>query len=326
MSRRERPSLPGSAFHLTARLHQREALLLPDLRTEVVSIIRGQLCFSDVELLAYAVMPNHFHLVIRQGVAPLHRFMQPVMRRTARLVHRAHGRAGHVFERRYRDHACSNPLHLRNAIVYTHLNPVRAGLAQRPEAYPWTSHNAWTSGAAAADGSADPVSLDRGLALFATGRDRTTAELRQDYIAFVAWRVEIDRLSDDDHGVADPTACPTAPAVDQGDANWVDHFSSAPALHSPGPEPGPRAAAVGKPLDLADIARLVVAEADERLDLDLVRSRFRRPPYVTVRNSIIRRCAAVGYKGVQIAAYLRISPRTVSAVLCADRRRRLAPK
>lgn len=324
MSRRERPNLPGCAFHLTARIHQREELLTPELRTHVVGIIRDQVRCSDVDLLAYAIMPNHFHLVIRQGVEPLDRTMQPIMRRTALLVHRAHDREGHVFERRYRDHACSDPLYLRNAIVYTHLNPVRAGLTRRADEYGWTSHNAWGHDGPAADGRADPVTLARGLPLFATAAPRSSAELRQDYMAFIAWREALDRERAADGAAGDGAVrCGAAPDVDHGDANWVHHFSIARAWPDE-PADGPKLhEGTLKPPDLADIARLVVADCALTLDPALVRSRWGGPAYVEARHSIIRRAAAAGFKGVQIAAYLKVSARAVSAVLSADRRRRL---
>ena len=321
MSRRERPHLPGSAFHLTARIQNREALLTAELRSRVITIIRDQLDFCDVELLAYAIMPNHFHLVIRQGGAPLWRFMQPIMRRTALLVQRTFDREGHVFERRYRDRACSNPFHLRNSAAYTHMNPVRAGLTTRPEGYAWTSHNAWLGQENAADGKVDPVALDRALPLFATAETRSLAELREDYRAFLAWRVAADRSGDSDTVETLPeVACP---AFHHGDANWVRDFSRPwPALGGDGA--ASLATDAPKRPDLSDIARLAVAASEPGIDPALVRSRWGGLAYSRTRAAIILEAASAGYKGVQIADYLRISARAVSAVLSANRRRRRA--
>src|SRR5690606_28499612 len=95
------------------------------------------------ELFAYVIMPNHLHLVLRQGEEPLWRFMQPYLRRIAIQVQRTHEREGRVFERRYRDRYCADADHLRTAILYTHLNPIRAGLCSDPREYPWSSHLAW---------------------------------------------------------------------------------------------------------------------------------------------------------------------------------------
>ncbi|HUG38980.1 MAG TPA: transposase [Longimicrobiales bacterium] len=183
MGRSFRPNLPGGTFHLTSRLQGREALFTPALRTRFVAAMRAQVAHSDVALLAYVIMPNHFHLVLQQGDAPLFRFMQPLLRRVALMVQRRHRREGHVFERRYRDNPCGDADHLRNAIVYTHLNPVRARLCDEAGAYPWSSHGLWAGGRAAADGGRHPVNLERAASLVDLAPDPDYGQLRRAYIA-----------------------------------------------------------------------------------------------------------------------------------------------
>ena len=117
MGRRLRPHLPGATFHLTSRLHAGLPRFTPGMRTRAVGILREEVDRSNVDMLAYVIMPNHFHLVLRQGEAPLHRFMQPWLTRIALLVQRTWGCVGHVFERRYRDSLCDLD-HLRYAIDY----------------------------------------------------------------------------------------------------------------------------------------------------------------------------------------------------------------
>ena len=156
MGRRLRPHLPGATFHLTSRLHAGLPRFTPGMRTRAVGILREEVDRSDIDMLAYVIMPNHFHLVLRQGEAPLHRFMQPWLTRIALLVQRTWGCVGHVFERRYRDSVCDLD-HLRHAIDYTHRNPVRAGLCRLPDRYAWSSYGAWTDGPPAADGGPHPV-------------------------------------------------------------------------------------------------------------------------------------------------------------------------
>jgi len=320
--RRPRPYQPASAFHLTTRLHRREALFTPELRTALVGIIREQVFFSDVELLAYAIMPNHFHLVIRQGRAPLHAFMQPIVRRAALLIQRVYKREGYVFERRYRDRPCADPHHLRNAIVYTHLNPVRAGLCTDPAEYAWTSHAAWLGNESACDGRRDPAAVECGLPLFAVSARHSRSELVNDYLAFVKWRIDVDA-----QGAAGESAAlldaPT-PVMAEGDTNWLYTMTPRPreaepkrALALPGPEASARP-------DLSELAGLTMFEAKTQLDPAVFRSRWGGPAYRRARHAFIRRAVAAGYKGVQIAAYLHITTQAVSKVLAADRKRLLA--
>jgi hypothetical protein len=69
--------------------------------------------------------------------------------------------------------------------------------------------------------------------------------------------------------------------------------------------------------------RATLVDGEPGLDPGLVRSRWGGPAYVRARHAVIRRASTAGYSGVQIAAYLRVSPRTVSAILASDRKRLL---
>lgn len=139
MSRAHRSHSPGVPFHLTARLQGMQPLFT-GLEGAVAQLIQQCAERADGELLAYAVMPNHIHIVYVQGTAGLAVYMQPLLTRVAWLMRQRRGVQGHVFERRYRDNACISADHLRNAIAYVHLNPVRAGLCRGVGDYPWTTH------------------------------------------------------------------------------------------------------------------------------------------------------------------------------------------
>lgn len=326
MARRRRPHLPGATFHLTARLQGREALFTPELRTAFVALLREQVAFSDLQVFAYVVMPNHLHLVVRQGRTPLWRFMQPLLRRTALLLQRAHSREGHIFERRYRDHPCGDPEYIRNAIVYTHLNPVRAGLCHESSEYPWSSHGAWLGDSPAADDRLHPVALELAMQLFASGPGRDSAGLSRDYLAFQNWRREYD-LYQASSDIAELIAAPPPrPETGHGDEGWVVNLPPGGGRWcAPAPADVPANPGFRDPRpDLEHIARGVARVGRGGPDLEMIRSRWGGAAYVRARHEIIRRAAAYGYRGVDIAAFLRISPNTVSGVLAAQRRKLLS--
>jgi len=323
MGRYPRPHLPGGTFHLTTRLHRAEALFDPQLRTAIVGLLRDQVAVGDIELLAYAIMPNHLHLVVRQGKGRLSDFMQPLLRRIALLVQRKHVRQGYVFERRYHSEPCADPGHLRNAIVYTHLNPVRANLCGLPGEYAWSSHRAWLENAPAADGAADPVTLTKSLDLFAAGPQRTRAQVRADYLAYVTWTRNYELWLREIKAGNSVGRSPPAPSVGQGDANWLLYFTpEQPDYNVPvaSGEAVPAEANPSRP-DLDVIAKEQLIELELGIDLTIVRSRWGGAVYVRARHAIIRRASALGYRNAQIAAYLRISASAVAEVLSADRKR-----
>src|SRR5687768_1527176 len=222
MSRTIRPYIRGVAFHIVARTQGRQPWFDERIRDDVAYIIKEGLATSDARLLAWAVMPNHFHLVLQHGARPLGWVMQPIMRRLSLKVQRAHGVEGHVFERRFRSYPCADASYLRNAIVYTNLNPRRAGLCGEDGSYKWCSYSAFMT--AALRGNSSEVLTDA-LRLFAKSPNAEREQILADYQGYVTWRVERDRC--DELG----ELCKIAePRTDGGDAFFANRFCSLPGV------------------------------------------------------------------------------------------------
>lgn len=316
--------MPGAIFHLTARTVRGERWLTPALRTRALRVVAEVVPGSASRLLSVAIMSNHLHLVVQQGERPLSRLMQPILRRLALLVQRTHGLEGPVFWRHYASQPCADPSYARNAIVYTHLNPVRAGLCSRPSGYPWTSHTLYAEGASNLPGELEPIGLvldtAYALPLFATGADRCAAELRDDYRAFVDWRLGIDPPTGSD----DPEHGPSVPvpefARSWADSRWASSLS--PLFHSPIVGNGDRIA--DQPYrcgpDMATIAGNTLTFEGSSLSLDQIRGRLGGREASRMRHAIIRRLHAAGYQNVRIAEFLRISASAVSYALCTRAR------
>ena len=323
MPRRRRSYLPGAVFHLTARTQGRVPWFTEPLRPRVVEIIACALRPTDAVLYAYAVMPNHLHLVLRQGQWGLGRVMQPLLARVARLVHGSHGTAGHVFEGRFRDTPCFEPNHVRNAIVYTHLNPVRAGLGATVGDYGWTSHALYMGQPGRSVSARRVVASDDGLALFTPVDRMAIGEPRDGYVDWVEWRLACDRH---DARVAGngpvegspPKPLPEPPSIQLSGTAWSRSF--APILRSAGPGAGvdPAGFAGALRTELDEIARAVLLDAPN-VELEDVRSNRKNRGLVRLRRVMIRRMSSGGHRGCAIARYLRISDQTVSDVLAKAR-------
>ncbi|MCA9234379.1 MAG: transposase [Planctomycetales bacterium] len=93
-----------------------------------------------LRVLAYALLPNHFHLVLwprRDG--DLSRWMQWLLTSHVRRYHRHYGGSGHVWQGRFKAFPIQQDEHLRTVLRYVERNPLRAGLVDRAEAWPWSS-------------------------------------------------------------------------------------------------------------------------------------------------------------------------------------------
>jgi putative transposase len=98
---------------------------------------------SRAGLYAWALMPNHAHLLLRTGQLPLSRLMQAWLSAYSTAFNRRHRRSGHLFQNRFKSTLVEADPYLRQLLAYIHLNPVRSRLPVTLESldrYPWTGH------------------------------------------------------------------------------------------------------------------------------------------------------------------------------------------
>jgi REP element-mobilizing transposase RayT len=93
----------------------------------------------DWSCLAFCLMTNHYHLLIRTPEPDLPIGMHRLNFLHAYRFNRRHGYKGHLFERRYFAELVRNESQLVATAQYIELNPVRAGIASSPETWSWSS-------------------------------------------------------------------------------------------------------------------------------------------------------------------------------------------
>jgi putative transposase len=134
--------------HVVARCNNREFYFTtPEDFAVLLAHLRELIRTYEVTLYAYTLMSNHVHLLVQ---APTHDALSRPLRwfltETARSFHRARGRRGHFWERRYRAVLVEDDLYALAALRYLDRNPVRAGLVADPSTYPWSSCAAYALG------------------------------------------------------------------------------------------------------------------------------------------------------------------------------------
>ena len=141
MARPLRIEFPGALYHVTARGHARAAVFLDDDdRRRFLALLaetaerRGWTCH------AYCLMDNHYHLLVETSSADLGRGMRQINGVYTQRFNRAHGRAGHVFQGRYKAILVEKQAYLLELSRYVVLNPVRAGMVAKPGDWMWSSY------------------------------------------------------------------------------------------------------------------------------------------------------------------------------------------
>ena len=108
-------------------------------RCIIETLQRGQDEFRLFELHAFVVMANHVHALLTPG-APLARIMRSIKRKTAATANQILGRDGQRFwQEESFDRWCRNEVEFARIQQYIEWNPVKAGLVQRPQDWPWSS-------------------------------------------------------------------------------------------------------------------------------------------------------------------------------------------
>ena len=143
MARSRRVVDAGILHHVMARGNGRMEIFLDSVDyRKFLAILRDIVEELDIECWNYCAMPNHYHATLR----PMRRNLSEAMRRIngtyAQWWNRRHGRVGHVFQGRYKDQLVQTDGYALALCRYIALNPVRAGLAEHPEDWEWSSYRA----------------------------------------------------------------------------------------------------------------------------------------------------------------------------------------
>jgi REP-associated tyrosine transposase len=169
MARPLRIQYPGAFYHVMARGNERRPIFRDDLdRSVYLKRLAHYREKFDFRLLAYCLMPNHVHLAIETGRAPLSRIMAGLQTSYTQYFNLHHRRVGHLFQGRYKALVVDKDAYFLALLRYIHENPVESGLAQDAAEFPWSSDRYYRRGKAP-----EWFDLDRGLSLL--GGRRTAA-------------------------------------------------------------------------------------------------------------------------------------------------------
>jgi putative transposase len=152
MVRPLRIEYPGAVYHVTSRGDRREPIAVDDIdRAQFLDTLGQALQRFDAQAWAYCLMGNHYHLVLHTREANLSRLMRQINGVYTQSFNRRHGLSGHLFQGRFKAILVDGDSYLLEVCRYVDLNPVRARMVKRPEAYARSSYRALAGLAAAPD-------------------------------------------------------------------------------------------------------------------------------------------------------------------------------
>ncbi len=162
MPRSARKQSDWGMYHAMLRGINRQRIFEDDEdRRLFLSILSDTKEKTGFKLYAWCLMPNHVHLLMQEGEEPIGQIFKRIGTKYVYWYNRRHGRTGHLFQDRFKSETVEDDAGFINVIRYIHMNPVKAGLADTPEEYPWCSYREYFEPKSLTDASMILGMMDR---------------------------------------------------------------------------------------------------------------------------------------------------------------------
>lgn len=140
MARKSRTVSPTGIYHVMSRGNNKEKIFEKDYEKEKMrKIIKESKEKYSVEIYAYCIMSNHFHILMRIPFQQLPEFMRDIKLQYSKNYNWKYQRVGHVFQGPYRSEAIDTEAYFWSCLRYIHLNPVKAGMEKSFYHYRYSS-------------------------------------------------------------------------------------------------------------------------------------------------------------------------------------------
>ena len=144
MPRSARIDFPGAKHHVMNRGARGENVFLDESYCSQFLLLMSRAVERyGIRVHGFAIMPNHFHLMVESVEGNLGEAMKYVTSQYGFFLNAEMGWDGQVFRGRYKNKPVYLEQHWIYLLAYLHLNPVRARLVHEPEDALWTSHQAY---------------------------------------------------------------------------------------------------------------------------------------------------------------------------------------
>jgi len=144
MPRRARIDAAGALHHVIIRGIERRKIFRSDYDCEnFIKRLSGLIPETKTDCFAWALIPNHVHLLLRTGSVPISVFMNRLLTGYAGWFNKKYRRHGQLFQNRYKSFLCQEDPYLKELVRYIHLNPLRSGIVKRLDEldnHPWCGH------------------------------------------------------------------------------------------------------------------------------------------------------------------------------------------
>jgi putative transposase len=142
MPKKNKITYEGAIYHIYQRGNNKEFIFEDNtIKTFILKYLKEYNKKFDYELLAYVIMDNHYHFLIKTNKVEISTIMFFINNLLGKHVNGKLGRTGHAFDSRYKSKLVETDANLIWLLRYIHRNPVKAGICSDINDYKWSSHN-----------------------------------------------------------------------------------------------------------------------------------------------------------------------------------------
>ena len=144
MARPLRIEYPGAFYHITSRGNERKDIFRSARdREKFLSYPESSTQRYAAVIHVYCLLTNHYHLLLETPLGNLSQIMRHINGAYTTYFNSRRQRSGHLFQGRYKAIVVDADEYAGELSRYIHLNPVRAGIVERPEEYQWSSYQCY---------------------------------------------------------------------------------------------------------------------------------------------------------------------------------------
>lgn len=131
-------------YHITSRGDDRKKIFLSEGDYQkFLCYISSAKAKYKFHVYAYCLMTNHYHLLLETTQANISKIMHYLNGSYTTYYNIKRKRSGHVFQGRFKSIVVDKDSYFQELSRYIHLNPVKAKIAEQPDAYPWSSYSGY---------------------------------------------------------------------------------------------------------------------------------------------------------------------------------------
>lgn len=141
MPRTARKKSETGVYHIVWRGNNTDTIFFDDEDYRIFQkVLYDEKKRSGFILYAWCLMPNHIHILLREGNTPTGEIFRAIGTVFVSWYNRKYDRIGHLFQGRYWSEPVEDTAYFLKAVRYIHLNPVLAGICDDPDSFPYCSY------------------------------------------------------------------------------------------------------------------------------------------------------------------------------------------